>query len=161
MADSGPHLHATLLLPGQQQTQLGSVSVVLPDADFEASARMELPDVSKQCTSSLSFSVSKLTSSLCLTSVLNVLSFFSQIFSNSKFFSFNPNDLWGWIIFFIVGATFCITVQSCIGGLLLFCLVAVSWLTQLDCSPLGSSVHGISQARILEWVALPSSRESS
>ena len=30
-----------------------------------------------------------------------------------------------------------------------------------DCSPPGSSVHGILQARILEWVALPSSRESS
>ena len=26
--------------------------------------------------------------------------------------------------------------------------------------PLGSYVHGISQARILEWVAMPSSRES-
>ena len=31
----------------------------------------------------------------------------------------------------------------------------------LDCSPLGSSVHGILQARILEWVALPFSRGSS
>ena len=30
-----------------------------------------------------------------------------------------------------------------------------------DCGPLGSSVHGILQARILEWVAMPSSRESS
>ena len=29
------------------------------------------------------------------------------------------------------------------------------------CSPPGSSVHGILQARILEWVAMPSSRESS
>ena len=29
-----------------------------------------------------------------------------------------------------------------------------------DCSPPGSSVHGILQARILEWVALPSSRGS-
>jgi len=28
----------------------------------------------------------------------------------------------------------------------------------MDCSPLGSSVHGISQERILEWVAMPSSR---
>ena len=27
-----------------------------------------------------------------------------------------------------------------------------------DCSPLGSSVHGILQARVLEWVAMPSSR---
>ena len=25
----------------------------------------------------------------------------------------------------------------------------------MDCSPLGSSVHGVSQARILEWVATP------
>ena len=31
----------------------------------------------------------------------------------------------------------------------------------MDCSPLGSSVHGISQARILEWVATPFSRGSS
>ena len=30
-----------------------------------------------------------------------------------------------------------------------------------DCSPPGSSVHGISQARILEWVAISSSRGSS
>ena len=30
-----------------------------------------------------------------------------------------------------------------------------------DCSPPGSSVHEIFQARILEWVAMPSSRESS
>ena len=31
----------------------------------------------------------------------------------------------------------------------------------LDCSPPGSSVHGILQARILQWVAMPSSRGSS
>ena len=31
----------------------------------------------------------------------------------------------------------------------------------MDCSPPGSSVHGILQARILEWVAIPFSRESS
>ena len=30
----------------------------------------------------------------------------------------------------------------------------------MDCSPQGSSVHGILQARILEWVATPFSRES-
>ena len=30
-----------------------------------------------------------------------------------------------------------------------------------DCSPPGSSVHGILQARILMWVAIPSSRGSS
>ena len=31
----------------------------------------------------------------------------------------------------------------------------------VDCSPPGSSAHGILQARILEWVAMPSSRGSS
>ena len=31
----------------------------------------------------------------------------------------------------------------------------------MDCSPPGFSVHGILQARILEWVAKPSSRGSS
>ena len=43
------------------------------------------------------------------------------------------------------------------------------WVAQLcltlwdptDCSPPGSSVHGILQARILEWVAIPFSRGSS
>ena len=31
----------------------------------------------------------------------------------------------------------------------------------MDYSPPGSSVHGILQARVLEWVAVPSSRGSS
>ena len=31
----------------------------------------------------------------------------------------------------------------------------------VDCSPLGSCVHGNLQARILEWVTIPSSRGSS
>ena len=31
----------------------------------------------------------------------------------------------------------------------------------MDCSPLGSSAHGISQARTLEWIAISFSRESS
>ena len=30
----------------------------------------------------------------------------------------------------------------------------------MDCSPPGPSVHGVLQARILEWVAIPSSRGS-
>ena len=43
-------------------------------------------------------------------------------------------------------------------------LVAPSFPTlwdPMDCSPPGSSVLGILQARILEWVAMPSSRGSS
>ena len=34
-------------------------------------------------------------------------------------------------------------------------------MTLLDCSPPGSSVYGIAQASILEWVAVSSSRGSS
>ena len=44
------------------------------------------------------------------------------------------------------------------------CSVTQSWLTlcnPMDCSPPGSSVHKISQARILEWVAIFFSRVSS
>ena len=44
------------------------------------------------------------------------------------------------------------------------CLVAQSCPTlcdPMDCSPPGSSVPGILQARTLEWVAMPSSRGSS
>ena len=41
------------------------------------------------------------------------------------------------------------------------CFVESSSLWPVDCSPPGSSVHGISQARILEWVAIFFSRESS
>ena len=44
------------------------------------------------------------------------------------------------------------------------CSVTQSCLTlcnPMDCSPPGSSVHGILQARILEWVAIPFSRGSS
>ena len=47
---------------------------------------------------------------------------------------------------------------------ILYCvqLLSHAWLcSPMDCSPPGSSIHEISQARILEWVALPSSRGSS
>ena len=36
-----------------------------------------------------------------------------------------------------------------------------SLFNPMDCSPPGSSVHGILQARILEWVAIPFSKGSS
>ena len=41
------------------------------------------------------------------------------------------------------------------------CLVMSNSLDPMNCSPPGSSVHEILQARILEWVAMPSSRGSS
>ena len=39
--------------------------------------------------------------------------------------------------------------------------VGLTLCNPIDCRPPGSSVHGILQARILEWVAMPSSRVSS
>ena len=42
------------------------------------------------------------------------------------------------------------------------CLVAKSCPTlcdSVDCSPPGSSVHGISQVRVLEWVPIPFSKD--
>ena len=48
--------------------------------------------------------------------------------------------------------------------LLCCCLVAKPcplFCDSMDCSPPGSSVHGISQVRILEWVAISFSRGSS
>ena len=49
-------------------------------------------------------------------------------------------------------------------GLEILCVCARSCPTlcdPMDCSPRGSSLHGISQTRILEWVAISSCRESS
>ena len=45
--------------------------------------------------------------------------------------------------------------------LLLSCPVGSDSVCPMDCSPPASSVHGILQARILEWVAMPFSRGPS
>ena len=55
----------------------------------------------------------------------------------------------------------CVCVCVCV------CVYMLSWFSRVwfcnpvDCSPPGSSVHGILQTKILEWVAMPSSRGSS
>ena len=43
----------------------------------------------------------------------------------------------------------------------LVCPLCVAVCDPVDCSPPGSSDHGILQARRLDWVAMPSSRGSS
>jgi len=57
-----------------------------------------------------------------------------------------------------------LTYSSCSSCLSLFLLllshVRLFW-DLMNCSPLGSSVHGILQARILEWVAISFYRASS
>ena len=42
-----------------------------------------------------------------------------------------------------------------------FAQLCLTLCDPMDCSPPGSSVHGLLQARILEWVAIPFSRGSS
>ena len=53
-------------------------------------------------------------------------------------------------------SSFCIleALHAC----MLSCFSRVQLCVPMDCSPSGSSVRGILQARILEWVAMPSSR---
>ena len=48
----------------------------------------------------------------------------------------------------------CVCVRACTQSCPTLC-------NSMDCSPPGSSVHGILQARILEWVAISFSRGSS
>ena len=61
----------------------------------------------------------------------------------------------------------CIKSSSRVGILmlhLLASLIGTLWYLlcdPIDCSLPGSSIHGIFQARILEWVAISSSRRSS
>ena len=60
--------------------------------------------------------------------------------------------------------TYLILLKLCDTLLKVKALVFQSCLTLFDpmaCSLPGSSVHGILQARILEWIAMPSSRGSS
>ena len=46
----------------------------------------------------------------------------------------------------------------CVCVCVLFTQLCLTLCDPMNCSPPGSSVHGIFQARILEWVAIPFSR---
>ena len=91
-----------------------------------------------------------------------------------------------WVIGLIKGRMFCkehtYLFDFCLGAWILNCTWVLKWhlhvkqncvyccfsvtkpcpthCDPMDCSPPGSPVHGILQARILEWVAMLSSRES-
>ena len=73
--------------------------------------------------------------------------------TGSQMVGHDRND-WSWVCV-------CVCVCVCVG--MYCCLVAKSCLTlcnPMHCSPPGFSVHGISQARILKWVAISFSRRS-
>ena len=75
-----------------------------------------------------------------------ILEYPIMVFLNLDFPSFLPLPLF----FLFKTGMHAKSLQSC----LVLC-------DPMDCSPPGSSVHGILQARILEWVDIPSSRGSS
>ena len=55
----------------------------------------------------------------------------------------------------------CVCICVCVCVHILICSVVSNSGTPMDCSPPDSSVHGISQARILEWVAISDFNGSS
>ena len=72
-----------------------------------------------------------------------------------------------WVLFFEAfwyALTFQLSAHVSLNKYILVCVQSYfshEWLCDpMDCSLPGSSVHGILQARILEWVAMPSSRGS-
>ena len=66
---------------------------------------------------------------------------------------------YGGIPFVLVVNMSCVW-YSCVCHAMTTCFSCVRLCNPMDCSPPGSSVHGILQARILEWVAISSSRGS-
>ena len=79
----------------------------------------------------------------------------------SSFPAFNLSQhqgLFQWVSSLQYLVIFCVCVCVCVWRLLQL------WPTLSDpmvCNPPGYSIHGILQARILEWIAMPSSRRSS
>ena len=81
----------------------------------------------------------------------------------------SPNNQFTQLLFFLVLRIF----KICFNHLQVYSTVLLTIVTMcvlvtklcptlcnpMDCSPPGSSVHGILQARILEWVAIPFSRD--
>ena len=75
-----------------------------------------------------------------LLSISMMSSKFIHMVARISVFSFD-----GWVIFYCTPHL--VLAQSC-----------PTLCDPVDCSPPGSSAHGLSQARILEWVAMPSSQ---
>ena len=80
-----------------------------------------------------------------LTSLVPLFS--KDIFASSVYFLVNLSLLIKYVYYacyyFYVWSSFCFIIKSC-----------QTLCDPIDCSPSVSSVHGISQARILEWVAI-------
>ena len=69
-----------------------------------------------------------------------------------------PDSVWIWVSWFSNRILYHWATCCCCCSIDKLCLTLCD---PIDCSPPGSPIHGILQARILEWVAMPSSRGSS
>ena len=80
-------------------------------------------------------------------------------FSKMMFSKFCYADLhWWWELLRVLLFLGWARKHTCVFSLTQLCPTLCN---PMDCSPTGSSIHGIFQARILEWVAIFSSRGSS
>ena len=75
--------------------------------------------------------------------------------------SSSPQHAQGWISGKFQWASFQQVPLVCVCVCILSHFSSPTLWAPMDCSPPGSSVHGILQIRILEWVAMPFSRASS
>ena len=68
---------------------------------------------------------------------------------------------WKTVVIIIMIGCVCVCVCVCVCACAWAGARLVTLCNHMDCSPPGSSVHGILQAKILEWVAISFSRGSS
>ena len=90
------------------------------------------------------------------THTLGIYSFYNAVVNNISLYVLIPNHL---LQIYRNIIDFCTLILY----LAVLCFVTQSWQTHcdpMDCSQPGSSVHGILQARMLEWVDIPFSRGS-
>ena len=106
----------------------------------------------------LSLELSPWERSLCVSCVCLSVCLQVQLFSSLPNLSHRPGQGWCYPYFYIVCLFVCVCVSA---PLQLLSRVRLSATTWTDCVPPVSSVHGIFQARILDWVAISYPRGSS
>ena len=79
----------------------------------------------------------------------------------SNHISIEMNDSWMWAQYNLLPQRHRGSITSRTSLLFSHCVVSDSCATLWTCSPPDSSIHGIFQARILDWVAISFSRRSS
>ena len=86
-----------------------------------------------------------------------------SIFPNSRDFSNESSVCIRWQKYWSLSFSISLSIEFSSVQFVLYCAKSLhscpTLCDPMDCSPPGSSVHGILQAKIPEWVAMPSSRD--